>query len=132
MVIPIGSDVLDTTPQGFVTQQVTFVLNMASVVTLAIMIWYGQSENIFRNHPSRHPDGRMYVCVLGVYTASLACLFFLHPQMGSLLNPDDLSVVDTDRFYRLHRVYLWISTVQWLSTIGFLLLICRQLSHERT
>ena len=51
-----------------------------------------------------------------LYSAvSLAALVLLHPLMDALLDAPRRVVLDGDRFYSLHRVYLIVSTVQWLA-----------------
>jgi hypothetical protein len=44
---------------------------------------------------------------------SLAVLYWLHGRMDELLETDGLIILDRDAFRPRHRLYLWISTVQW-------------------
>ena len=42
----------------------------------------------------------------------------------------DQAVTDYDVFYGLHRLYLWISTVQWLATLPILWIMANFRSTE--
>ena len=120
-VIPIGSDVLDKTTQGFVTQRVTHVINAASLVSLLLFAWQGF---VVRRQLSKF-SVRCMILLLCIYSCSLISLVVIHPYMDGLLDFDDLSVKDPDTFYQMHRAYLWISTLQWLTTIALIwLVIC--------
>ncbi|MEM9411994.1 MAG: hypothetical protein AAGA30_12820 [Planctomycetota bacterium] len=112
VVIPIGSDVLDSTTQGFVTQKVTWTINVASVISLAAMLWEGLAAGHFKT--------LRFKILIAIYVVSLLSLFVLHPRLGEYLSYEDFSVNDFDQFYSIHRIYLWISTIQWLSTPGLI------------
>lgn len=113
VVVPIGSDVFDATSQGFVTQRVTHVINYASFVTGVMLLWEGLAAR--RN--------KHFFALLAIYSVCLIALFAMHPQLDELLNFDDQSVIDSVKFYNLHRIYLWTSTIQWLATIGMIWLV---------
>ncbi len=121
VVVPIGSDVLDATSQGFVTQQVTSVLNVAAAVSWllcafdGIMLWQRRSKH----------SNAVYAVALTVYLFCLLTLVWLHPVLDGLLDLDSLTVLEGERFYNLHRSYLWVSTVQWCVTIVVIWMLCR-------
>ncbi len=109
VVVPIGSDVLSTTTQGFVTRHVTNVINysvLLTAVALAINAWV-------RWHHRRTASNRTLLISLALIFSCSAGLFWLHPQLEALLVEADREVLDSARFYFLHRIYLWVSTVQW-------------------
>lgn len=113
VVIPIGSSVLDTTTQGFVTRRVTHVINMAVAVTTLALLW-----ECWAGWRDRQLGANLVllVCTLGI-AAACAALAWLHPQLDGLLVEEEMDVTDVARFYAMHRIYLWLSTLQWLSSI---------------
>ena len=120
VVVPIGGEVFDATTQGFVTRKVTHVINAATVATLLALGWEGIARLSTRNR-------RENAFFFGLLTALVVCLIallVLHPRLDAMLDDRDFSVDDPDRFYRLHQAYLWISTVQWLATLGVIWLLC--------
>lgn len=113
VVVPIGGDVFDATAQGFVTRRVTRVLNVAHLITLAALVWEG-----VQGRDARSPvANRSFALGLTVMGVCLLVLWFLHPQLDGLLEDPTFSVIEPDRFYQLHRVYLWGSTIHWLATL---------------
>lgn len=109
VVVPIGTDLLGSTEQGFVTQRVTHGLNALAAATLVVSLrWVLKSRSL-----------RMK----SVWSLQLACLvglLFLHPRLDGLLDETTRSLHESDRFYQVHRVYLWVTMVQWLSGAGLL------------
>ena len=52
--------------------------------------------------------------------ATQAALFALHPMLDHLLDPGTKEVVEPDRFYGLHRIYLIVTTLQWAAALAHL------------
>ena len=105
-VVPIGADVTDETTQGFVTQRVTHGLNLLAAFALlctARRVWRGGSLTI-----------RIAWSVVGV---GLLGQVVLHQWLDQLLDPKTMTLLDADRFYFLHQIYLWLVTVQWLAGV---------------
>jgi hypothetical protein len=44
---------------------------------------------------------------------ALFLLIWLHPRLDALLDVEAARILDRKAFRRIHRVYLWISTIQW-------------------
>jgi hypothetical protein len=113
VVVPIGGAVLGTTTQGFVTRHVTDVINAATAVSIAFLAWEAIAGSASRS--------RAVSIVLAALIATVAacCLVLvgLHPRLVALLDVKEMSVIDHDEFYRTHRVYLWVSALQWLATL---------------
>jgi hypothetical protein len=71
---------------------------------------------------------------IGLIVIAQAMLFWLHPQIDSFVDLKAAEVTgDYDRFYLLHRLYLWTITVQWIA--AWIWLICfvdrsRQSAHD--
>ena len=104
IVVPIGASVLGATEQGFVTQRVTNWLNVLAAAALL-----ASARPVFRSGRRGLQAGWIILAL------ALGTLAGLHPVLDSLLVPGHREVLDHDRFYTLHRVYLWMTTVQWLA-----------------
>lgn len=110
VVIPVGSEILGSArTQGFVTQVVTHWLNVAAALTifmLALDLWLNRQSRKTKN----------FILEIGITIGLMLCLtalVFLHPQMDELINAAGETILDEAKFYKIHRVYLWVSTVQW-------------------
>ncbi|HEY7311319.1 MAG TPA: hypothetical protein VH643_18300 [Gemmataceae bacterium] len=107
-VVPVGQQVFGHLRQGFVTRQVTVYLNYAGSVALAVLVW----DLLAVHDPSRWRRRTRWLLWAGMIV-SLAVLYWLHGRMDELLETDGLIILDRDAFRPRHRLYLWISTVQW-------------------
>lgn len=131
IVVPIGTDVLGSSrTQGFVTQQVTNKLNLIGGPTILMMLI---DLTYFRRTRAR----KVNLCFAATLTG-IAVLWFVllivHPMLDAMLEPDHEHVLDDAKFYSLHRVYLWASTIQWLLCWVWLALYVSgniPLSHSR-
>ena len=121
VVIPISSDVFDATSQGFVTQKVTHVINIASGMTLLLLIWDG----IALRRSRTRKINRVYGVLLVVYTVCVVSLVALHPRLDAMIDPGSMSVDEPDRFYVHHQIYLWLSTIQWAVTFGLIWVVAK-------
>jgi hypothetical protein len=122
VVVPIGGRVLDATSQGFVTREVTQVLNLAGVTTALLLSWEAAAEW------KRRRRGANVSRVVAVTILGLCCgvLIVLHPRLDTMLDGATMSVSQPARFYRLHQVYLWISSLQWLASLFALWLLSEE------
>jgi hypothetical protein len=110
-VVPIGTDVLGSArAQGFVTRLVAHKLNLMCGIAVGVMLM--ESLRSWRS------GGRVwrYVALLmvGLIGALLIGLIVLHPELDRMLDFDTRRVMDRQKFYSLHRIYLWFSTFQWI------------------
>jgi hypothetical protein len=105
VVVPIGTEKLGSPlHQARITQPVTNWLNLAGAIALAAWAW---DLSLMRRH-------RWWRWLLWLaLVLLLAALIALHPWMDALLDLANGEVYDLPTFTVLHRVYLWISTVQW-------------------
>ncbi len=111
-VIPIGTGILSSTAQGFVTQQVTLCLNALCLVALI-----ASGPRTFRSGPRREKLSWLLV------TGLLLALAALHQHLGTMLDSRTMSLtVNSGRFYSSHRWYLLLTSGQWLSGLSLLLL----------
>lgn len=115
VVVPIGTRELDSpVEQGFITREVTNYLNLAGGVCLtfwAIELWCQNHVTTYR---------RLRWALWGVLAVGLVVLIAMHPVLDSMLIVENHDIVNPPRFRLLHRIYLWISTVQWFAGIALL------------
>ena len=112
VVVPTGHQVLHSTiRQGFITQSVTYRLNVLGVATLLMLLWHRCAQPTADSRTNR----RLLSVTWLVMAGTLVGLFWLHPYLDQLLDQGDHRIIDEDRFYQLHRWYLLISAVQWLA-----------------
>ena len=110
VVVPVGSEILGSSrTQGFITQVVTDWLNLAAAVTIFVIFLELWLNRRLRN--------RTHVFLeIGIAVGLLLCLTtlaYLHPKMDELISLAGETISDEARFYEIHRIYLWVSTVQW-------------------
>ena len=53
----------------------------------------------------------------------LIALLWLHPVMDKMIIVEEEMITDEVRFYGLHRVYLWVSTIQWIAAWIWILVV---------
>lgn len=124
IVVPVAQQVLGHLRQGFITRNVTVYLNLAGSVALVLLLW-----DQFAARDSAHWRRRSrWLFWLGMFL-TLLWLFFLHGQMDELLLVKGLIIRDHDLFRMRHRLYLWISTLQW--ACGLLYLVVTLVSWRK-
>ena len=118
VVVPIGAEVLGGhLEQGFVTQQVSNYLNLAGGVALLVLAW----ELTTQADPMRWRRRCRWIA-WAVMVAALAVLLWLHIRLDTLVDPEQQVILDHDVFVPLHRLYLYVSTLQWLAGLAMLVL----------
>jgi hypothetical protein len=108
VVVPIGQEVFGSLEQGFVTRQVTVYLNLSGAIALGILLCEGFA--------ARDPAAwrrRTRWLLWGGMLVTLVVLYWLHRRLEELLDPEEQIVRNAKAFRPRHRLYLWISTVQW-------------------
>jgi hypothetical protein len=117
IVVPVGARVLESeTEQGFITQQVTVWLNGCGLAALVGWLWV----LLVDGGPSR--SLKKPLLLWGGLLVTLLLLVIVHGRMDRLLDIEGHSVVNPIAFYTHHRVYLILSTLQWLGSIALLVL----------
>ncbi|MDX1965621.1 MAG: hypothetical protein SFV23_00495 [Planctomycetaceae bacterium] len=109
IVVPVGTELFGSTAQGFVTQRVTHWLNAFAAAALgatAPLVWMSRR--------------RWRLATWLLLAGSLAALVVVHVWLDQLVDPVRQSVPDHARFYTVHRVYLWVTSLQWLAGIVLL------------
>jgi hypothetical protein len=109
VVVPVGQEVLGShLAQGFITRQVTDYLNWAGAVCLLPLAW----DAAVSNDPSGGRRWSRWLSWSGM-AVLLAILAWLHGHLNGLLDLDAQTIMDRPTFRTNHRLYLWLSTIQW-------------------
>lgn len=118
-VVPVGTEVLGSArSQGFITQQVTNWLNVTCGFALGLMVL----ELVFSWKRMRRPGRVTQVLMLIAIGLLLIALVWMHPLLDRMLVPAEERVADREKFYAIHRLYLWFSTFQWVAAWVWLLI----------
>lgn len=104
IVVPLGIEQFGGVEQGMLTQRVTVRLNVAGTVAaigLLIDAFCCQTPNRRAVMPS---------ALLGLQV----WLWILHSRLSRWLGATSMSSDSGALFYHEHRIYLWVTTAQWL------------------
>jgi hypothetical protein len=115
-VVPTAQREIGHFQQGLITRQVTVWLNNAAVISLALLA--------LETTLSPDPRARRRRLLWATWLAMVLCqaaLFALHPRLEALLSVETWTT--ETGFRRLHRVYLWVHTVQWAVALAFTALL---------
>lgn len=115
VVVPVGQDVFGHRRQGFVTRRVTVYLNLAGAVALPVLLW-----DLLAAAEASKWRRRSRWFLWAIMLLTLLWLQQLHGQLDELLIPKGRIIRDADVFYPRHRLYLWVSTVQWAAGLLYL------------
>lgn len=119
IVVPIGSDVTSIVEQGFVTQRVTLWHNLLlTVVTICVV-----AEAFFRR------SGRWWLLSVSLLFVNIA-LVVMHWTLSGMVDVEEFSV--PTEFYRLHAVYLWLTTAEWLIGLAGAILMVFETTTRRS
>jgi hypothetical protein len=117
VVVPLGQETFGPVDQGFLTRQVTNYLNLSGLIAIPILVW----ELCVSRDPSRLRR-RLRWGLLILTATLLVALMGLHIQMDALLDSENMQLLDRRLFRINHRIYLWVSTVQWACCLSLTLL----------
>lgn len=116
VVIPSGHDVLGSRNIGFLTQRVTETLNVAGVVTIALLLLNSVLE--WRSRPMLQ---RITLALTwSLLAVTLLLQFRLHSKISYTLENTSRSIRDHVEFQRLHTAYERVAMVQWFSGLTHL------------
>jgi hypothetical protein len=115
VVVPVAQSNIGHLRQGFITRQVTVYLNLAGAAALVLLL-----GDLLVTPKSLKWRRRCRWLLWGGMALTLLTLFWLHGEMNELLVPRGRIIRDHDAFRALHRLYLWISTVQWACALLYL------------
>jgi Na+-driven multidrug efflux pump len=117
VVVPVGQEVFGHLRQGFITRQVTVYLNLAGAIALVVLIW----DLFATRDPSRWRRWMRWLLWVSM-ALILVWLLQLHGQLDELLVRKGFLIRDPEAFRSRHRLYLWLSTVQWACGLLYLFL----------
>jgi hypothetical protein len=115
VVVQVGNQVLGShLEQGYITRSASNYLNLAGAVALVLWAWDIVAAG--------RPGGRRRFCwsIWTVLVLSLGLLVWLHARLDDLLASDSFRILDRSRFRELHRLYLHVSTIQWVGSLVLL------------
>ena len=115
IVVPVGMNVLGShTQMGFITQEVSKYLNIVSLI-LFLFYTYSLRDNEFSEN----------ILIEQIVSFSLISfqilLFIIHYLLTDLLDFKHHIVLNPDKFYVFHRVYLIFETLIWLAVSWMLI-----------
>ncbi len=79
-------------------------------------------ELIFGWQHSKRPFREIQLLMILAIVGMLIGLVWLHPLLDQMLVFESEAITDPEKFYGLHRIYLWLSTFQWVAAWIWLLL----------
>lgn len=100
VVVPIGTEVLGSVEQGFITQQVIRWHNGLTVVFLLLMLF----EAYWR-------QSRVLWAIVATLCFAAVGLILWHARLTGMMDFKHLSV--PPGFYAEHAIYLWITAAEW-------------------
>jgi hypothetical protein len=115
IVVPLGQQVFGHLRQGFLTRQVTVYLNVAGAAALTVMVW-----DLIAAVDPRPWRRRSRWLLWTALLLTLLGLFWLHGRLNEQLVIKGRIILDPELFHTRHRLYLWISTVQWACSLLYL------------
>lgn len=112
-VVPVGTSVLGgAAAQGVITARVTDTMNLIGVIALAMTAW---ELNYGRDREPRRTAIRWWCWAVALLCQGL--LFYCHQLLDAFMDPERTHVIVRSLFYPVHRVYLWVITVQWAACL---------------
>jgi hypothetical protein len=104
-VVPIGTEIIGGTEQGFITQRVTEVLN--GLALALSVVWL--AEYVYTRK-------KLLAIAWIVFFLATLGLLFVHRLLSTELRFETREVPES--FYQLHAIYLWFTTTQWLAGLS--------------
>lgn len=100
--VPVGTDILGSTGQGFITQRVTNQLNLIAAGILVLLL-----PTAIRRR------GLLLTGSWLALAATQIALFVMHPWLDAMLDATTPGISDGALFYKRHGVYLDVTALQW-------------------
>ncbi len=113
-VVPLGMKVLGShTQMGMITQEVTVYLNIFSLILFLLYAFSLRNEN-------SSSTGLVKQIVATSIIGFQVLLFLIHFYLTELIDFRYQKILSLDTFYLLHRIYLIIETIIWVSISAIL------------
>lgn len=120
IVVPIGTDVLGSAiEQSVITRRVTVWINVFNAIALVPLL----IESVVTWNRSGAVRRWLQLAMIVIIAGGLVVLLIVHPILDAMFDEANVSVNDSARFYNMHRIYLWTSTLQWIAAWLWLLLV---------
>lgn len=117
-VVRISHDVLaDPMDGGLITQRVTSLLQLLGVAMVALMLL----NAVIVVRQAGRLGYSLLICT-GLLTTALIGLFIVHGQLDQVIDVASSEIIDRDAFTVGHRRYNQLTTIEWLSSLAYLLL----------
>ncbi len=120
VVVPIGGEVIGPDIQGQVTRHVTRVINWVAIPVGCILVIHARSS-----------QSRSFWLMTATHFVILASLFIVHRELALRMNNQSPVAFSTWSFYSVHRLYLWMTTVQWMNAVAANLLLVSSMIQGR-
>jgi hypothetical protein len=109
-VIPIGTEMIGSVEQGFVTQRVAGWHNFLTSIMIV-----GLAIEAFRK------PGRLIWSLVVTLTLADVALLLLHRELTGSMGFEEHSIPES--FYARHAMYLWITALEWLAGLLAILVL---------
>jgi len=107
VIVEVGSDVLGSHLEfGLITRQVAVGLNLTASVVIAALA----ADLMIGTQRQR----RQWL-LWSILASSQIALWILLPWVDALLDAKAHKLLDADAFYFRHRIYLLVSTLEWIT-----------------
>lgn len=114
IVVPLGIEQFGGVEQGLLTQRVTVRLNVAGTIVGICLL----ADALYCK--PRNCRAVLASVLLGLQ----GWLWFLHSRLSRWLEAVLSSLHSDELFYHEHRVYLWVTSAQWLIGLACLWIWC--------
>jgi hypothetical protein len=119
-VVPTGTELLGSAAeQGRITRLVTNSLNIVGGVALLILLWDLWATR--GTGPQRWLRFGLWLFMV----LTLVAMVFLHQKMDAIIDESIDIRPPRDIFRPLHRLYLWLTTVQWAAGLVYTIWMLR-------
>ena len=110
-VVPIGTEILGSpAAQGAISQRAAWWLNACGAGWAAVALWDALADG---------RRARLRLAIWALAVLALAGQWILHPMLDELFDADLMRVRDRVGFRRLHIIYLWLATLDWLAGLAY-------------
>ncbi len=114
VVVPLGIEQFGGVEQGSLTQRVTVRLNVAGTIVGICLL---------ADALGRKPRNRRAVMASALLGLQV-WLWFWHSRLSRWLDAASFSPQPGESFYHEHRIYLWVTSAQWLIGLACLWMWC--------
>lgn len=113
-VVPAGTEQLGSAvTQGHITRLVTHSLNLVGGIGLVILLWdWWMTRKL-------GPQSWLRLALWLLMLATMVAMVLLHQRMDTIMDESLDERPPREIFRPLHRIYLWLTTVQWAAALVY-------------